>query len=293
MRPIHFVSTFAAAVFVLASHHALAEETKPEAPQYKFQNGPKSIELGNAITIALPEGYSFLDGDEARKAMEFMGNRPDPATRGLVVKDGSDWYIFYEFADEGYIRDDDAADLDPDNILKSIREATEAANEYRREHGAAPFNVDGWAEVPSYDKTTHHVDWAVLGSSTDGKTVNAFTRVLGRKGYIRMTLVTMPEALAASRAEAALIFGGTTFDEGSRYADFKEGEDKVAEYGLAALIAGGAGAAALKVGIFAKLGKILIGVLIASKKLIVVALVGGVALVKSFFGGKNSNDKNA
>src|SRR5262249_61752461 len=81
----------------------------------------------------------------------------------------------------------------------------------------------------------------------------------------------------------------TRWDPGARYEDFQEGKDRVAEYGLAALVAGGAGAAALKlvkVGLLAKFGTKLLALLIAGKKLIFVAVAGLAALVKRPVGKK-------
>jgi uncharacterized membrane-anchored protein len=44
---------------------------------------------------------------------------------------------------------------------------------------------------------------------------------------------------------------------GQKYSEFKEG-DKIAKYGLAALVLGGAGAAALKFGFFQKFWKAIV-----------------------------------
>jgi uncharacterized membrane-anchored protein len=49
---------------------------------------------------------------------------------------------------------------------------------------------------------------------------------------------------------------GFDFNPGQKYAEYRTG-DKVAEYGLTALIVGGAAAAAVKSGAFKSLGKLL------------------------------------
>jgi uncharacterized membrane-anchored protein len=67
------------------------------------------------------------------------------------------------------------------------------------------------------------------------------------------------------------------FDQGSRYADFDGSSDKVAAYGIAALIGGGIAA---KAGLFAKLGVLLL----AGKKFIVLLLAGIVALWRKLAG---------
>ena len=50
------------------------------------------------------------------------------------------------------------------------------------------------------------------------------------------------------------ILAAIGFNPGHRYADFNSESDKIAEYGLAALVAGTAAAAAVKLGFFKALG---------------------------------------
>ena len=69
------------------------------------------------------------------------------------------------------------------------------------------------------------------------------------------------------------------FKEGSRYADFDPKTDKVAAYGIAALVAGGALAAAAKLGLL----KGLWVAILALKKFIVIGVIALVAFVKKFF----------
>ena len=72
------------------------------------------------------------------------------------------------------------------------------------------------------------------------------------------------------------VLGAFRYKLGNRYAEWRPG-DKVAEYGLTALVAAGAGAAAVKLGLFAFLGKLLA----KAGKLVVVAVAGlGAAAVK-------------
>jgi uncharacterized membrane-anchored protein len=78
------------------------------------------------------------------------------------------------------------------------------------------------------------------------------------------------------------VTGFTEFNPGNRYADFDAKTDKVAEYGLAALVAGGVAA---KLGFFGKL----FALLLAFKKLIIVGVaVAGTSLVKLFGRKKES-----
>ena len=70
------------------------------------------------------------------------------------------------------------------------------------------------------------------------------------------------------------------FREGNRYADYKPGVDKLAAYGVGALVAG---KVAAKVGFF----KGIFIALMAAKKFVLIAVLAlGVFLKKIFFGGE-------
>jgi uncharacterized membrane-anchored protein len=69
-----------------------------------------------------------------------------------------------------------------------------------------------------------------------------------------MTLVTDPEHVNADIAEFKSMLAGYRFNSGDTYSEFKPG-DKVATYGLAALIVGGGAAVAAKSGLLKFLGK--------------------------------------
>jgi uncharacterized membrane-anchored protein len=78
-------------------------------------------------------------------------------------------------------------------------------------------------------------------------TVNYSIRILGRDGVMRAILVSDPNGLEQNIRAFRTALKGFDFVPGHRYAEFRSG-DKVAEYGLAALIVGGAAAAAAKTG---------------------------------------------
>ena len=253
------------------------------------QHGPKTIDLGNNLTLRLPEGYVFLDRANAGKLMDKMGNKPDDDTVGIIAKDEGSWWILVSYDAEGYIKDDDAEKMDNDEILKAIKDGTEEANKYRQQRGFPAVHVDGWTESPRYDRAVHHLVWAIQGTSTHGSSVNFNTRVLGRYGYASLNLIDGPENIEASKPEVQKMLAATTFNDGARYQDVDVKHDKVAEYGLAALVAGGAGAVGLKlvkVGLLAKFGGKLIALLIAGKKALVLLVVAAGAGLKRLLGIK-------
>lgn len=266
-----------------------------DQPRYHPVQGPSHVALGHELSLDLPEGFYFLAKKEADEMMRRFGNQDDPSLLGVILRPDSSWIVTVSFDAEGYIKDEDGEKLDADEILSAIREGTEEGNKYRVEHGFKPMHVDGWSEPPRYERKAHHLVWAVKGSDADGTSINYNTRILGRRGYASLNLIDDPEKLAQSKLEAATLLGVTHFDPGARYEDFDEKSDRVAEYGLAALVAGGAGAAALKlakVGILAKFGGKLLALLIAGKKAIIAALVALAAGAKRLFRKKTPAEPN-
>lgn len=245
-----------AAAAVLAVSASAQEGQAP--PAIKWVPGPTTAELGDGLAqIEIPEGYVFADKAETKKVMEMTGNPPSDQEVGLIAPtdEGKTWFVVLEYNEVGYVKDDDKDEIDADAILKSISEGTEAANEERKKMGSEPIHIVGWFEKPHYDSATHNLVWAIEGKGK-AALVNYDVRLLGRRGYISATLVTDPQAMAADLPHVQALLGGFSFKEGNRYAEWKSG-DKIAEYGLAALVAGGAGAAALKLGLFAQIGKLL------------------------------------
>jgi uncharacterized membrane-anchored protein len=253
-----------------------------QAAGMALTRGPAVIDLKDQAKVALPEGIGFVPAAEAKRWLTAMGNRPGDSIWGMLVPlADEDWFFVISFADAGYIKDDDAKDWKADELLDSIREGTEEANADRRSRGIPEMEVTGWVEKPHYDAATHQLIWS-LGSKTKGDTtgtdngVNYNTLVLGREGYISMNLVAGLDAIEGLKPTAKTMLDALTFNEGKRYADFNASTDKVAEYGLAALVAG---VAAKKLGLFAMLA----AVLAKFAKVIFIAVAAGAAGFFKFF----------
>jgi uncharacterized membrane-anchored protein len=249
---------------------------------YAWQQGPLEAKLGDQATLKLSENYRFLDPDETRRILKDMGNFPSGAELGLVAGSAGDdsWFVVVRFVDAGFVPDDDAANWDADEMLASIKEGTEEANAKRREMGADSLTVRGWEEKPHYDKATNKVVWAISADDAHGATVNYNTLALGRHGYMSMNLVADLQQLPALKPHAGVLLSNLNFVQGKRYADFNGATDKVAAVGLAALVAG----AAFKSGLLAKL----LVLIIAFKKVIVIAGVGLLAWVWKLVKGRSS-----
>jgi len=142
--------------------------------------------------------------------------------------------------------------------------------------------VVGWSLQPRYNETTKRLEWAVLARSSSGDSTNFFTKILGRRGYTSIVLVADPNSMSAATSSLDQVLTGYQFNAGERYADYRSG-DKVAEYGLAGLILGGAAAAVVKTGIFAGLLKFIIAGAAAAWKFIAAAAAAAIASLRSFF----------
>ena len=255
---------------------ALGQDGKAALKNVRWQQGPSAASLGDFAEIRVPAGFVFAGGNDTRLIMESMGNPASGKELGFLAPSAGEWFLVFEFSEVGYVRDDERNSLDADALLNSIRSGTEAANKERAKRGWATLSIVGWDLPPRYNPDTHNLEWAVRGQSEGHFVVNHNTRLLGRRGVMKVTLVGDPSAIPQILPGFATLMGDFTFKSGHQYAEFTRG-DKVAQYGLAALIVGGAGAAAVKGGLFKWIWKLL-----------VVAGLGVAGFLKKLIGAKRT-----
>jgi uncharacterized membrane-anchored protein len=268
-----------ARVSALALVAGLASADQPEA---RWTEGPATVDLGKDVAkIDLASGHAFAGPEDTRKMLKAMGNTVDNTEVGMVTPTAEDqnWMLIFEYEEAGYIKDDDKDKIDKDAILESYRKGTEEANKRRKESGIPALHIIGWFEEPHYDSRTHNLVWALRAKDDGGdEVVNYNVRLLGRNGYMSVTLVDDPARLAESKPHVEALLSTFEYKKGRTYAEWVPG-DKVAEYGLAALVAGGAGAAAAKMGLFASLGKLLAK---GGKAIVLIVIAIGAGLKKLF-----------
>ncbi len=246
---------FPADDFAAEDTRAVPSAPDEESPLAKLNwiSGPTEVEVGDRAVLTVPSGYVFLDQGETTKFQELAEN-PTSGKENLIAPDDLRWFGLFEFEEIGYVKDDE--EIDADTLLESLKEGSEAGNEERRKRGWAELTITGWRIKPRYDGNTQRLEWAIDAESENIPVVNFNTRLLGRKGVTAATLVADPEALDAAIGEFKDVLTGYEYLDGERYADVQEG-DHMAEYGLAALIAGGGAAIAAKSGLLKSLWKIL------------------------------------
>lgn len=257
------------------------------------QTGDVAIPQAKA-TLHLGDRYYFLPAEDAKRVLtQVWGNPADAVSDvlGLVLPSGTTasdnvWGAVVTYDDTGYVSDKDAKDQDYDQVLSDMRDTAKERNEERQKQGFAPVRIIGWAQPPAYDAGSHSLVWARQLQFEGGKgpdSLNYDVRLLGRRGVLSLNMVSDMAHLGEVRAAAAQFGRAASFDRGEAYADYDASTDKTAEYGLAGLVAAGAGVAAAK-----KLGLLAI-VLGFGKKFLVLIVAAGMAVVrwgKKLFGRK-------
>jgi uncharacterized membrane-anchored protein len=246
--------------------------------------GPKQITIAGNSTLSLPEGYLYLDPANTAKYEELNHNLSD-GKEVLIAPKSFQWNAYFLFENEGYVKDSDK--IDADAILKSLTDSTEAANEERRRRGWADLHVVGWTIPPTYNTTSKRLEWATRLRSENRENTNFFTKVLARRGFTTVVLVSSPDNLQAAVADLNGLLADYRFKSGDSYADWRPG-DKVAEYGLTGLIVGGAVAAAVKTGLFKGFWKVLLAGAATLWKFLLVAFAAVVGGLRSLFRRKKT-----
>jgi len=278
--------------------HAQDAQSPEEAARaivadFQWRDGQVAVDEAKA-RFNLNDNFRYLGAADARKVLEDLwGNPPDDSVLGMIVPKGrgvlddSGWAVVVTYSEEGYVSDEDAAKIDYAEMLKEMKEADKEDNAARKEAGYAAIELLGWAEPPHYDAASKKLYWAkeLQGEGSQHRTVNYDIRVLGRRGYLSLNAVARMDELAEVKTGMQQLLPMVEFGAGSRYADYDKSTDKVAAYGIAALIGGGIAA---KAGLFAKLGVLLLGL----KKLLIplVLLVGAFSKkILGFFTRKKGN----
>lgn len=287
MRSQSLATSALAFVLLFATIVSAAESTSNDVTKdspverVKWQKGPSSGALGSLAQIKVPEKYIFAGGEDTKLLMEEMQNPVSGRELGFLAPEKAPWFIVFEYDETGYIRDDEKRSLDAAALLESIKAGNEKGNKERAKRGWPKLDITGWEQQPHYDEKTNNLEWAIRGESEGRPLVNFNTRILGRGGVMRVTLVTDPEGLAATLPQYKAALADFGYNSGHKYAEYRQG-DKLATYGLSALIVGGATAAAVKSGAFKWLWKF--GG---------IAVLGALGFVKKLFGRRKTNDMPA
>jgi uncharacterized membrane-anchored protein len=254
----------------------------------KYERG-KIVLPGGMATLNVPENFRYLSPEQAdRVIVDAWGNPPGTKTLGMLFPatvsplSPEGWGVVITFEEDGYVEDDEAGKINYDDLLKQMKEATAERNKERQQQGFEAVNLVGWATRPHYDQNSHKLYWAkeLNFAGAPMNTLNYDIRVLGRRGVLSFNAVASMDQLAAIEKDMQEVLAFAEFNPGHRYADFSSSTDKVAAYGIGALIAG---KVAAKVGLF----KLALGFILAGKKFLLLGLLAVAGFVKKLFGGKS------
>jgi uncharacterized membrane-anchored protein len=283
---LFFVVTIPLAPSYGQDHPKTKEEAQALAATLKYQRGEVVLKNGLA-TLKVPEGVEFLNGQDAHTVLvKLWGNPPMPDPLGLLMPVNAgplspdSWAVIITYEEEGYVKDQDAEKIDYADLLKQMQKDVHDTNKEREKQGYPAVELIGWAAPPHYDKAVHKLYWAkqLKFGGGDEDTLNYNIRILGRRGVLVLNAVAAMPQLPEIERNAPKILAALDFNPGNRYADFSAASgDKVASYGIAALVAGGVAA---KLGLFKGLWVLLLG----AKKFVIIGVVALTAFLRKLFG---------
>lgn len=239
-------------------------------------HGPADVRLGNQAVVHLPKGMQFLGTADTRRFLQLNGNPPNDDAY-TIAPEAMSWFSILTFDAAGYVSDRET--IDGGALLDQLKSTQDADNQKRTSLGQGALFIDRWLVEPHYDTRSHNLEWGMVMHGDDGQgIVNHDSRILGRDGVMRAILVTDPGNYAQDLPQFHAAISGLEYLPDKRYDAHKSG-DKLAAFGLGALIAGGAAAAVAKSGLLAGLLAMMLKFGVAFYKLI---LLGAVALVAAF-----------
>ena len=256
----------------------------------KYKTGVIELESGNA-KLTVPDNFRYLDKAQSMYVLtDLWGNPADssilgmlvPVNRGLLQADS--WAFTISYDEMGYVKDDDAADINYDDLLQEQQKETKEENPERIKQGYQPIEFIGWASHPYYDKDKKILHWAkeLRFGADSSHILNYNLRVLGRKGIFMLNAIASMSELPEVKSNINKVIGSVEFKEGSKYADFNPDVDEVAAWSIGGLVAGKILA---KVGFFALVLKFW--------KLIAFAFLAAGGTIWKFIRGKMQRKESA
>jgi uncharacterized membrane-anchored protein len=213
----------------------------------KYETGVIKFNTGKGKLI-IPKGFRFLDKKQTKYVLtDLWGNPEDKDILGLLVPinkkvmDEDSWIFTISYDQIGFVEDDDAEDIDYNELLKEQQKEINAANPEREKQGYEAIKFIGWASNPHYDNNAKILHWAkeLKFGKSELNTLNYNLRILGRKGMFLLNAVATMNELGQVKASIPKVIKSIQFDKGYKYADFDEDKgDHIAEWTIGGLVAG-------------------------------------------------------
>jgi uncharacterized membrane-anchored protein len=213
---------------------------------FTFKTGVIDLNNGTA-KLTIPKGYKYLDPEQSAVVLTDYWENPPNETLGLLFPENSfpigetlTYAVEITYSEDGFIDDDDAKDIDYDDLEKEIKNDTKLASKERVKMGYETIDFVGWASDPYYDENNKKLHWAqeFKFGSYEENTLNYNIRVLGRKGYLNLNVIGDMDVLPLVKNDVNQILSSVEFNKGFKYSEFNPDVDEVAAYGIGGLIAG-------------------------------------------------------
>ncbi|MBL4755753.1 MAG: DUF2167 domain-containing protein [Flavobacteriales bacterium] len=229
---------------------------------FTYKIGTIDLQEGLA-ELNTPNGYKFINAEESEYILTNLWGNPPMEVLGMIFPKNAyprgeefSYAVIISYSEEGYIDDEDAKDLDYEELLESMQEDAITDNDQRIQAGYPTVELVGWAAEPYYDEVNKKLYWAkeLKFGDSEENTLNYNIRILGRRGYLNLNLIGDLDVLHLVEKDVENILASVEFNQGNTYADFDPEIDEIAAYGIGGLIAG---KVLLKVGLLAGLLKFL------------------------------------
>ncbi|MBL0743089.1 DUF2167 domain-containing protein [Chryseolinea lacunae] len=246
---------------------------------FNYQHG--EIKFENEIgTLNVPAGFRYLDAKQTEYVIhDLWGNPGGSGTLGMIlpdeipITDGRSWAFIISYEEMGHVKDDDADDIDYDEMLGQLQEETVEENKEREKEGYEPITIVGWAAKPYYDADKKVLHWAkeIKFGTAEANTLNYNVRILGRKGVLVLNAVASMDELPDVEKNISPVLSSFSYSDGNKYSDFNPDLDEVAAWTIGGLVAGK---------VLAKVG--ILALLLKNIKLIGLAIVGAFAAARKW-----------
>lgn len=254
---------------------------------FKYEKGKVALSNGIA-TINVPAGFKYLNPEQSATVLTQLWGNPDGAgTLGMLFPENTtasaedSWAFVITYDEIGYVKDNDADDINYDDLLEEMRADEAEVNEERAKLGYESVMLMGWAAAPYYDKERKVLHWAkeLKFGQADYNTLNYNVRVLGRKGVLVLNAVGTMNQLPIVNQNIDKVLSSVDFASGNKYAEFDPKLDEVAAWTLGGLVAGK---------VLAKVG--ILALLLKNIKLVLIALFAGGGAIWRFITGRKKED---
>ena len=210
------------------------------SPQINIPNSKASINLKDFYYVDILENYR-----QVQQLMYWSNGIEYPRTThylDIYLTDRDSYVVNVEkFIGDGYIKGDDWSQVDPEEFLEQLKSASVENNKERMKNGYNTVQDIRWHIKPEFNKDLGYVYYSLIVVFDDGnETYNSTAMVLGREGYTDLTFVFKESIAHLMPNEIDKVVQSFDYNSGVQYSDFKAG-DKIAAYGVGALVAGSLG----------------------------------------------------